>query len=39
MNPIPPLETLILTLRQQKVILDADLATVYGVATKVFTRR
>ena len=30
----PPLETLILTLRQQKVILDADLAGLYGVPTK-----
>ena len=34
MNPKPPLETLILTLRQQKVILDADLAGLYRVPTK-----
>jgi hypothetical protein len=34
MKPSPPLETLILTLRQQKVILDADLAGLYGVPTK-----
>jgi hypothetical protein len=38
MKPIPPLETLILTLRQQKVILDADLADLYGVPTKVFNQ-
>ena len=34
MKTAPPLDTLILTLRQQKVILDADLATLYGVPTK-----
>ena len=34
MKPAPPLETLILTLRQQKVILDADLAALFGVPTK-----
>ena len=34
MKPSPPLETLILTLRQQKVILDADLAALFGVPTK-----
>lgn len=34
MKPTPPLETLILTLRQQKVILDADLAALFGVPTK-----
>lgn len=34
MKPNPSLETLILTLRQQKVILDADLAGLYGVPTK-----
>ena len=33
MKSNPPLETLILTLRQQKVILDADLAGLYGVPT------
>lgn len=34
MKAVPPLETLILTLRQQKVILDADLAGLYGVPNK-----
>jgi len=34
MKSNPPLESLILTLRQQKVILDADLAGLYGVPTK-----
>ena len=34
MKPATPLETLILTLRQQKVILDADLAALFGVPTK-----
>ena len=34
MKPTTPLETLILTLRQQKVILDSDLAGLYGVPTK-----
>jgi hypothetical protein len=34
MKPNPPLESLILSLRQQKVILDADLAALYGVPTK-----
>lgn len=34
MKPTPPLETLVLTLRQQKVILDADLAALFGVPTK-----
>lgn len=34
MKPAPPLDSLILTLRQQKVILDADLAALYGVPTK-----
>jgi hypothetical protein len=29
-----PLETLILTLRRQKVLLDADLAGLYAVPTK-----
>jgi hypothetical protein len=38
MNPKPPLEMLILTLRQQKVILDGDLAELYGVPTKVFNQ-
>lgn len=34
MKPNPPLEALTLTLRQQKVILDSDLAQLYGVPTK-----
>lgn len=33
-----PIETLILTLRGQKVILDADLAELYAVPTKVFNQ-
>jgi hypothetical protein len=38
MKPNPPLETLILTLRQEKVILDADLAGLYGLPTKVLNQ-
>jgi hypothetical protein len=38
MNPSPPLESLILTLRQQKVILDADLAVLYGVPNKALNQ-
>jgi hypothetical protein len=38
MNPIPPLETLILTLRQQEVILDADQANLYAVTTKALNQ-
>jgi hypothetical protein len=34
LNPKKPIETLILTIRNQKVILDADLADVYAVPTK-----
>jgi len=34
MTPNPPLESLIRTLRQQRVIVDADLARLYGVPTK-----
>jgi len=34
MTPVRPVETLILSLRGQKVLLDADLATIYGVPTK-----
>lgn len=33
-----PLENLILIVRGQKVILDADLAEVYGVETRVFNQ-
>ena len=38
MKPKHPIESLILTLRGQKVILDADLAELYGVPTKVFNQ-
>ena len=38
MKPNPPLETLILTLRQEKVILDADLAGLYAVPTKTLNQ-
>ena len=33
-----PIESLILNVRHQKVILDADLAELYGVPTKVFNQ-
>jgi hypothetical protein len=33
-----PIETLILTIRGQKVVLDGDLAELYGVPTKVFNQ-
>lgn len=33
-----PIESLILNVRNQKVILDADLAELYGVPTKVFNQ-
>ena len=36
MKPRKPIESLILNLRGQKVILDADLAELYGVPTKRF---
>jgi hypothetical protein len=38
MKPKKPIESLILTLRGQKIILDADLAELYGVPTKVFNQ-
>ena len=38
MNPRKPIESLIFTARGQKVILDADLAELYGVPTKVFNQ-
>jgi hypothetical protein len=38
MKPKKPLESLILTIRGQKVLLDADLAVIYGVPTKVFNQ-
>ena len=34
MNPPALLDSLILTIRGQKVLLDADLAAIYGVPTK-----
>ena len=38
MNDLKPIEPLILTLRGQRVILDADLAGVYGVSTKALNQ-
>lgn len=38
MNPPALLDSLILTVRGQKVLLDADLAAIYGVATKVLNQ-
>ncbi len=38
MKPAPPLDTLILTFRQQKIILDSDLAGLYGVPTKALNQ-
>jgi hypothetical protein len=35
---IQVIEPLILTIRGQKVILDAELARIYGVTTKVFNQ-
>jgi hypothetical protein len=37
-KPKKPIESLILSLRGQKVILDADLAGIYGVPTKVLNQ-
>ncbi len=34
MSPVRSVEILILNLRGQKVLLDADLAAIYGVPTK-----
>ena len=31
---LPPIKSIILTIRNQKVILDSDLARIYGVSTK-----
>jgi hypothetical protein len=39
MKPPPPLESLIFTLRGRKVMLDADLAELYGVPTKRFNEQ
>ena len=36
--PVHTIESVILTLRGQKVVLDADLARIYGVATKVLNQ-
>lgn len=38
MKPPKPIDSLILTIRGQKVLLDADLAELYGVPTKVFNQ-
>ena len=38
MNEPKPIEALILTLRGQRVIIDADLAGLYGVQTKVLNQ-
>ena len=38
MKPKKPIESLILAVREQKVILDADLAELYDVSTKVFNQ-
>lgn len=38
MKPKKPIESLIFTIRGQKVILDADLAELYDVPTKVFNQ-
>ena len=38
MKPPKPIDSLILTIRSQKVLLDADLAELYGVPTKVFNQ-
>jgi len=38
MKPKKPVESLILEIRNHKVILDADLAKLYGVPTKVFNQ-
>jgi hypothetical protein len=38
MKPSPPLDSLIHTLRGQRVILDADLAALYGVPTKALNQ-
>jgi hypothetical protein len=38
MKPKKPIESLILTVRGHKVLMDADLAEIYGVPTKVFNQ-
>lgn len=37
-QPPPDINALILTIRDQKVLLDADLALVYGVPTRVLNQ-
>ena len=37
-QPVPQINPLILTLREQQVLLDADLARVYGVPTRVLNQ-
>jgi hypothetical protein len=38
MKPKPPIESLILTIRGERVILAADLAALYGVQTKALNQ-
>lgn len=38
MNPLPSLENLIVTIRGQKVLIDATLAAIYGVPTKALNQ-
>ncbi len=38
MKPTAPIDSLILTVRDQRVILSADLATIYGVETRALTQ-
>jgi hypothetical protein len=38
MNEIIPIQNMIYTIRGQKVMLDSDLAELYGVETKVFNQ-
>jgi len=38
MKRVKPLESLILTVRGQKVLIDADLAAIYGVETRILNQ-
>jgi hypothetical protein len=38
-NSLPPVESRILFLRRQRVILDADIAELYGVPVKVLNQQ
>ena len=38
MKQLKPLESMILTIRERKVIIDADLATLYDVPTKALNQ-